>query len=101
MGAIVLKASNMLAEYTFDGNSAAASNVAAVVDMGSWIANRGQIGNRRAEIDGDKAPNAIDLLGDAYHQLSFTVQKLGVGESLILTSVLGQYSRDGTHSNGS
>ena len=43
MGANVLKASDLLAEYTFDGNSAAASDVAAVVDMDPWVANAGGI----------------------------------------------------------
>jgi len=101
MGANVLKASDLLAEYTFDGNSAAASDVAAVVDMGNWIANRGGITSDRVIIEGNQTPNGIVLTGDAYHQFSFTVQNLGVGESLILTSVSGQYSRDATHSNGS
>jgi hypothetical protein len=91
----------MLAEYTFDGNSAAASDVAAVVNMGDWIVNTGQIAGSRAEIEGVQTPNAIDLTGDAYHQFSFTIQNLGVGESLILTSISGQYSRDATHTNGS
>jgi hypothetical protein len=101
MGANVLKASDLLAEYTFDGNSAAASNVVAEVDMGNWIANTGGITGGSVIIEGDDTPNGIDLTGDAYHEFAFTVQNLGVGESLILTSVSGQYSRDATHSNGS
>lgn len=101
ISATVLNASDLLAEYTFNGNSAAASNVNPVVDMGNWIANTGEIDNGRAEIEGNQTPSTVDPDGGAYHQFSFTVQNLGVGESLTLTSVSGQYSRDGTHSNGS
>ena len=101
MGANVLKASDLLAEYTFDGNSAAASNVVAEVDMDPWVANAGGISGGIAIIEGNQTPNGIDLTGGAYHEFAFTVQNLGVGESLTLTSVSGQYSRDATHSNGS
>tara|TARA_B110000008_G_scaffold213180_1_gene212269 strand:+ start:389 stop:958 length:570 start_codon:yes stop_codon:yes gene_type:complete len=101
ISATALKASDLLAEYTFDGNSAAASNVNPVVSMGNWIANTRQIANGRAEIDGDETPFSISLTGGAYHQFSFAVQNLGEGESLNLTSISGQYVRDGAHPNGS
>lgn len=101
ISATVLNASDLLAEYTFNGNSAAASNVNPVVDMGNWIANAGKIDNGRAEIEGNQTPSSVSLGGEAYHQFSFTVQNLGEGESLNLTSISGQYVRDNTHSNGS
>ena len=101
ISATALNASDLLAEYTFNGNSAAASNVNPVVDMGNWIAKTGEIDNGRAEIEGNQTPSSVSLGGEAYHQFSFTVQNLGEGESLNLTSISGQYVRDNTHSNGS
>tara|TARA_B110000008_G_scaffold278478_1_gene322374 strand:- start:1578 stop:2243 length:666 start_codon:yes stop_codon:yes gene_type:complete len=101
MSVKVLKASDLLAEYTFDGNSAAVSYVNLVVDMGNWIANTGEIDNGRAEIEGSQTPVSVSLTGGVYHQFSFTVQNLGLGEFLNLTSISGQYSRDRTHSNES
>ncbi len=93
---------DILAQYTFDGNSAAASSVATLVDMDDWVVNTGagQIANNRAEIDGDETTDGIDPATDtSYHTFSLTVQGLGPGEFLSVTNVSGDYSRDGIHAN--
>lgn len=98
MSVNVLKASDLLAEYTFDGNSAAASNVSPVVDMGSWDsatgATTGNVSSGSAYINASETPSngAIDPASPtSYHAFSFTVQNLDEGETLSVTNIKGDF----------
>jgi hypothetical protein len=98
MSAIVLNASDMLAEYTFDGNSATATNVDSVINMGDWIANAGDISSENANIATTLTPTDINPATDSsYHTFSFTVQNLKQGEFLSVTSVSGDFFGTGLH----
>lgn len=88
----------LLGEYTFDSNSAAATNVASVVDMSAWDAttgtSTGTISAGSAFINASETPgnnNINPATPTSYHAFSFTVQNLGVGETLSITSISGDF----------
>jgi hypothetical protein len=102
ISATALKASDLLAEYTFDGNSASAKYFAtpeeSVVSMGDWGsttgATTGDLSSGSAYINASETPSngAIDpAFPTSYHAFSFTVQNLDVGETLSVTNIKGDF----------
>jgi|GEM_PF-1728831 len=102
IGTTVLNASDMLAEYTFDADSAAATNMVDQVLMVDWdmtasIANGedSSIRSGKARIGGEFTPTNNNINPSApksYHQFSFTVQNLGVGQTLSVSNIKGHFS---------
>jgi len=87
---------NVSAQYTFNGNSSKATGVSSVFDMNDWDANTGRISDNTAAIEGSQTPATINpATPTAYHAFSFTVQNLGDRQWLNVTSISGDYSRDG------